>query len=63
MKETSFTCSLVINLIQKKLLVVLECLKDRAFDSEVSCGILTKVCKVRLNYLRLSCFTHNPITV
>ena len=32
-KQTSFTCSLVINLIPKNLLVVLECLKDRAFDS------------------------------
>ena len=32
-KETSFTYSLVINGMLKKLLVVLECLKDRAFDS------------------------------
>ena len=30
-KETSFTCSLVMN--TKKLLVVLKCLKDRTFDS------------------------------
>ena len=32
MKETSFTCSLVNKLNTKKLLVILECLKDRAFD-------------------------------
>ena len=32
-KQTSFTCSLVINLIQEKLPVVLECLKDRTVDS------------------------------
>ena len=31
-KETSFTCSLVINWIQK-LLIVLECVKDHGFDS------------------------------
>ena len=38
------------------MLVVLECLKDRAFDSafdsafrEVSCGVLRKVCKLFKN--------------
>ena len=65
-KETSFACSLVTKLNTKKLLVVLECLKDRAFDStdclrlfvimtlKVSCGMLTKVCRARINFLNLS---------
>ena len=56
------------------MLVVLECLKDRAFIYErqrslftfvrhytsrgVSCGMLTKVCRARINYLKLSCFLY-----
>ena len=30
---------------------------------EVSCGMLTKVCRARINYLKLSCFLHYPLTV
>ena len=72
-KEASFTCSLVINSIRKKLLVVLECLKDRAFNSftfirhyasrDVCCGMLTKVCRACINYLKLLCFLHNLRTM
>ena len=29
---------------------------------EVSCGMLTKVCRARRNYLKLSCFLHYPLT-
>ena len=30
---------------------------------EVSCGMLTKVCRVCINYLKLSCFRHYALTV
>ena len=65
------------NLNIKKLLVVLECLKDGDFDSAYClrffvimplvrselCGMLTKVCRARINYLKLSCFLHYPLMV
>ena len=42
----------------------LSCARD--FDHypsrEVSCGMLTKVCRARRNYLKLSCFLHYPLT-
>ena len=83
----------------RMLLVVLECLKDRAFhiktvyvnpldssrdctssgsDSSamgecggrgipsfimVSCAMFTKVCVAHINYLKLLCFLHYPLTV
>ena len=63
----------------KNLLVVLECLKDCAFDS-ADClhslslcssrgqlwnrvDICAKVCGARINYLKLSCFLHYSLTV
>ena len=65
-KETSTTCSLVINWIQKRL-----CLWQRRLfmfvhhyaSHEVSYGMLTKVCRARINYLKLWCFLHYPLTV
>ena len=30
---------------------------------EVSCGMLTKICRARIKYLKLSCFFHYPLTV
>ena len=62
--KESFTCSLVINWIQKKLLVFLECLKDRAFNS-ANClrSFIIIVCKARINYLKLSFFLRYPLMV
>ena len=35
----------------------------RHASREVSCEMLTKVCRARINYLNLSCFLHYPHTV
>ena len=74
-KETRFTCSLVINWLQKAAcsfrMFERSCLRQRRLftfvrhyaSREVSCGILTKVCRARRNYFKLSCFLHYPLTV
>ena len=74
MKEASFTWSLVIHWIQKTAcsfrMFERSCLRQhrlftfvRHYTSrEVSCGMLTKVCKGRINYLNLLWFVHYPLT-
>ena len=74
-KETSFTCSLVIHWIPKAAcsfrMFERLCLRQRRLftfirhyaSREVSCGMLTKVCRARIIYLKLSCFLHYPLTV
>ena len=82
-KETSFSCSLVINEYKKdacgfrkpqknsKKMFERSCLRQgRLFtfvrhyaSREVSCGMLTKVCKARINYFKLSRFLHYSLTV
>ena len=73
-KETSFTCSLVISTKKAACsfrMFERSCLRQcRLFmfirhyaSCEVSCGMLTKVCKARMNYLKLLCFLHYPLTV
>ena len=56
----------------QRLLVVLECLKDRALDSAdclhsfvflLSRAQLWNVVRAPVNYLKLSCFLHYPLTV
>ena len=73
-KETSFTCSLVINWIQKSCLYFRmferSCLRQRRlftfvrhYDScAVSCGMLTKVCKARINLFETLSFLHYSLT-
>ena len=74
-KETSLTCSLVINWIRKaacsfrmfersglpqhRLLTFF----GHYASHEVSCGMLTKMCSTLINYLNLLCFLHFPFTV
>ena len=55
-KATSFTCSLVR---QRRVFTFVRHYASR----EVSCGILTKVCKARINYLKLLYLLHYPLTV
>ena len=74
-KETSFTCSLVINWIHKAYCgfrtFERSCLQQRRLFTfvchhafgEVSCGMLTKVCKACINYFNLSFFLHYPLAV
>ena len=61
-KETGFTCSLVINSMQKAAcsfrMFERSCLRlHRLFmfirHYAVICGMLTKVCRARINYLNL----------
>ena len=59
----------------QKLLLVLECLKDHAFDS-ADCLRSPSLCllqgqlwnvdkgfRARINYMKLSCFLHYPLMV
>ena len=69
-KETSFTCSLVINEYQNaacsfRMLERSRLRQRRLFtfvhhyaSREVSCGMLTKVCGARIDYLKLLCVIH-----
>ena len=75
-KETIFLCSLVMNLIKNKAACSFRmferlCLQQhrlftfvRQYAShEVSCGMLTKVCRAHINYLKLLCFLHYLLMV
>ena len=75
MKEISFSCSLVINEYKKdacgfRMFERLYLRQRRLFtfvrhyaSREVSCGMLTKVCRARINYFKLSRFLHYSLTV
>ena len=69
-KETSCTCSLVILGLKDRAFDSARQSVYRVFtfvyhdaSRGVSCGMLTKVCKARIYYLKLSCFLHYQLTV